>query len=67
MGQWQCVHLSPARLNVHANHHAGARSCQAEQEALGHRLPELRVRPVGCAVVQEIADRGTTGGRRGVH
>ncbi len=42
---------------------AGARGGQAEEEALGHRLPELRIRPVGRGDLQEAAE-GSAARRR---
>jgi branched-chain amino acid transport system substrate-binding protein len=45
--QRQPLHLPPAPLDLHAGGDAGARGRQAEEEALGHGLPQLRVRPVG--------------------
>ena len=47
LAERQPLHLPPARLHVHAGRDAGARGGEAEEEALGDRLSELRVRPVG--------------------
>ena len=48
------LHLPPAPRHLHAGRDAGARSRQAEEEALGRRLPQLRIRPVGRRRVQEL-------------
>ena len=47
VGERQPLHLPAAALDLHADGDAGARGGEAEEEALGDRLPELRVRPVG--------------------
>src|SRR3546814_17991035 len=57
LGPGQQVHIPPACLDLHADGHAGARRAEAEEEALGHRLPELRIRPGGHRSLQE-ADEG---------
>ena len=58
VGERQPLHLPPARLHLHAGGHAGARGRRAQEEALGHRLPQLRIRPVGRGHVQEAAQAG---------
>ena len=57
LGERQQVHVPPARVDVHADGDARARGGQARQEALGDRLSELRVRPVGHGGVQEADER----------
>ena len=52
LAERQPVHLPAASLDLHADGDAGARRGQGEQEALGHRLSELRVRPVGRGHLQ---------------
>ena len=47
VGQRQRLHLPPAHLDLHADGDADSRRGQAQEEALGDRLSELRVRPVG--------------------
>ena len=55
------VHVPAARVDVHADGDARPRGRQARQEALGDRLSELRVRPVGDRGVQEADDRAAAG------
>ena len=47
LGERQPLHVPPAALDLHADRDAGAGGGEAEEEALGDRLSELRVRPVG--------------------
>ena len=47
----------PARLDVHADGDARARSREARQEALGDRVSQLRIRAIGHRRVQEADDR----------
>ena len=47
LAERQPLHLPPAPRHLHAGRDAGARGGQAEEEALGGRLPQLRIRPVG--------------------
>ena len=60
LAERQPLHLPPAAQHLHAVGDAGARGGQAEEEALGHRLPELRVRPVGDGDVQGDAEEGAS-------
>ena len=60
LGERQPLHVPPARLDVHADGDARARGGEARQEALGDRLSELRVRPIGDARVQEADDRAAS-------
>ena len=64
LGERQQVHVPAARVDLHADGDAGARGREARQEALGDRLPELRVRPVGDRGVQEAHDRAAAGRHR---
>ena len=57
LGERQQVHVPAARVHVHADGDARARGRQARQEALGDRLSQLRVRPVGHGGVQEADER----------
>ena len=52
----QRIHLPPAPRHLHAGRDAGARGRQAQEEALGHRVPQLRIRPVGRGRVQDAAE-----------
>ncbi len=56
LGRRQQVHVPPASRHVHAGRDARARGRQAAQEALGARVSELRVRPVGDRRVQGAAE-----------
>ena len=58
VGERQPVHVPAAALDLHADGDARARRGEAEEEALGDRLPELRVRPVRDARVQGAAEEG---------
>ena len=58
VGERQPLHLPPAALDLHADRDADSRGGQAEEEALGDRLSQLRVRPVGHRLVQEAAEAG---------
>ena len=58
LGERQPLHLPPAALDLHADRDADPRGGEAEEEALGDRLSQLRVRPVGDRVVQEAAEAG---------
>ncbi len=66
VGRRQRLHLPPAHLDLHADGDADSRCGQAEEEALGHRLSQLRIRPVGDGGLQE-ADEGEAAGRRVRH
>ena len=61
VGERQPLHVPPAALDLHADRDADSRGGEAEEEALGDRLSELRVRPVGDRVVQEAAESGAAG------
>ena len=56
LAERQPLHLPPAPEHLHAVGDAGARGGQAEEEALGRRLSELRVRPVGGGDLQGDAE-----------
>ena len=47
-------HTFRLRLHLHAGGHAGAEGRRAQRNALGHRLPQLRIRPVGRCHVQKL-------------
>ena len=53
----QQVHVPPARFHVHADGHAGAGGGQAQPQALGHRLSQLRIRAIGDGGIQEADQR----------
>ncbi len=57
LGGRQQIHVSPASFHVHAGCDARARSGQAEEEALGAGLSELRVRTIGGRHFQEAVER----------
>ncbi len=57
LGLGQRLHVPPAHLDLHADGDAHPRRRQAEQEALGDRLSELRVRPVGDGRLQEAPQK----------
>ena len=63
LGCRQRLHLPPAHLDLHADGDAHSRRRQAQEEALGDRLSQLRVRPVGDGGVQE-APQGEAARRR---
>jgi branched-chain amino acid transport system substrate-binding protein len=64
LGVGQQVHVPAAGLDVHADGDARAGSGQSGEEALGDRVPELRVRPVRDGGVQAADDRAAVGRRR---
>ena len=66
LGERQSLHVPPARLHLHADSHAGTRSRKARQEALGDRVPQLRIRTIRHRGVQE-ADEFPAVGRPRVH
>ena len=53
LGKRQQVHVPAARVDVHADRDARARGGQAQQEALGNRVSQLRVWAIGHRGVQE--------------
>ena len=59
--QRQPLHVPPAALDLHAGRHAGGGSGQAQDQDLGLRGAELRVRPILREVVQGAADEGQAG------
>ena len=66
VGRRQRLHLPPAHLDLHADGDAHSRRRQAQEEALGDRLSQLRVRPVGDGGLQE-APEGEAARRRVRH
>ena len=48
----QPLHVPPAAVHLDARGRAGAQGAGAAQEALGHRLPQLRVRTIGRGHLQ---------------
>ena len=58
VGQGQPLHLPPAALDLHAGGDAGGGGGQAQDQDLGVRGAELRVRPVVREVVQGAAEEG---------
>ena len=53
LGRRQSLHLPSTRLHLYADRHAGGGGAQAQEEALGHRLPQLRIRPVRRCHLQD--------------
>ena len=66
VGERQPLHLPPAPVDLHPDRDADPAGSQARQEALGDRLSQLRVRPVGDGRLQE-AVVGQAAGRRVRH
>ena len=64
LGERQPVHVPAARVDLHADGDARARGGEARQEALGDRLSQLRVRPIGHRRVQAADDRAAGGRHR---